>query len=101
MKSPGRAERLHPELSYLEAELVWAVREEMARMVEDVLSRRTRALLLGARASIECAPRVARLIARELGHDKGWERQAVEDYCNVARNYLVSNEPNAPRISPV
>jgi len=79
----------------MEAEVVWAVREEMARTVEDVLSRRTRALLLGARASIECAPRVAHLIARELGRDEGWERQAVADYGKVARNYLVSSEANA------
>jgi glycerol-3-phosphate dehydrogenase len=97
----GRGEKLHPELPYIEAEIVWAVREEMARTVEDVLSRRTRALLLGARASIECAPRAARLIAAELGRDEGWERQAVEDYCKVARSYLVSGGPSASRLSPV
>jgi len=91
----GRAERLHPDLPYIEAEIVWAVREEMARTVEDVLSRRTRALLLGARASIECAPRVARLIAVELSRDEGWERRAVEDYVKVARNYLLANQANA------
>ena len=73
----------------------------MARAVENVLSRRTRALLLGARASIECAPRVARLIAEELGRDEGWERQALVDYCKVAQKYLLSNEANAPRLSPV
>lgn len=87
------AEKLHPELPYMEAEVVWAVREEMARTVEDVLSRRTRALLLGARASIECAPRVARLMATELGRDEIWQRQAVEDYRKVARNYVLSEEP--------
>ena len=100
-EEPDRAGRLHPELPYIEAEIIWAVREEMARTVEDVLSRRTRALLLGARASIDCAPRVARLIAGELGRDEAWEQQAVADYCKVAQNYLVSNEANAPRIGPV
>ena len=100
-EEPDRAGRLHPELPYVAAQIVWAVREEMARTVEDVLSRRTRALLLGAQASIDCAPRVARLIAAELGRDEGWEQQAVADYCKVARNYLVSNDANAPRISPV
>ncbi|MBV8091493.1 MAG: FAD-dependent oxidoreductase, partial [Alphaproteobacteria bacterium] len=92
---PARAKKLHPELPYVEAEVVWAVREEMARTVEDVLSRRTRALLLGARASIECAPCVARVVAAELGRDENWERQAVEEYCKVARNYVVSDEANA------
>ncbi|MBV8523574.1 MAG: hypothetical protein JOY71_15850 [Acetobacteraceae bacterium] len=92
---PARAKKLHPKLPYIEAEIVWAVREEMARTVEDVLSRRTRALLLGARASIECAPRVARVIATELGRDEGWEQQAVAEYCKVARNYLVPDEAKA------
>ena len=100
-EEPDRAGRLHPELPYIEAEIVWAVRDEMARTVEDVLSRRTRALLLGARASVECAPRVARLIAAVLGRVEGWERQAVADYCKVAQNYLISIEASAPRIRPV
>ena len=56
-EEPALAEKLHPELPYIGAEVVWAVRAEMARTVEDVLARRTRALLLGARASIEAAPR--------------------------------------------
>jgi glycerol-3-phosphate dehydrogenase len=70
---------------------VWAVREEMARNVEDVLSRRTRALLLGARASIEVAPDVAELIARELGRDEGWKNKAVEEYKKVAQGYVLQD----------
>lgn len=81
-------ETLHPSLPYTGAEVIWAVREEMARTVEDVLARRTRALLLGARASIEAAPRVAALMASELGKNDAWVKQAVEDYTLVARRYL-------------
>ncbi len=95
------AERLHKELPYTAAEVIWAVREEMARTVEDVLSRRTRALLLGAQASIECAPLVARLMAAELGRNAAWERQTVEQYYEVARNYLVSGDASTRHISPV
>ncbi len=65
---------LHPRLPYLGAEVVWAAREEMARTVEDVLARRTRALLLDARASIEAAPRTAEILAAELGRDARWAR---------------------------
>jgi glycerol-3-phosphate dehydrogenase len=83
------AEKIHPELPYIGAEVVWAVREEMARTVEDVLSRRTRALLLGARASIEAAPRVAEFMARELGTDEAWKKKAVEDYEKVAQGYVL------------
>ena len=60
---PALAEPLHPALPYTGAEVVWAARHEMARTVEDVLARRTRALFLNARAAIEMAPRVAALMA--------------------------------------
>ncbi len=48
---PSLAQPLHSKLPYIKAEVIWAVREEMARTVEDVLARRTRALLLGAKAT--------------------------------------------------
>src|SRR5262245_14392875 len=87
-KEPALAEKLHPELPYIGAEVVWAVREEMARTVEDVLSRRTRALLLGARANIEGAPRVADLMARELKRDGDWQKQTVQNFKKVAQGYF-------------
>jgi glycerol-3-phosphate dehydrogenase len=75
---------LHPALPYLRAEVAWAARHEMARTVEDVLARRTRALLLDARASAECAPLTARLLARELGRDGSWQKRQVEAYRKLA-----------------
>jgi glycerol-3-phosphate dehydrogenase len=87
-KEPALAEKLHSELPYIGAEVVWAVHQEMARTVEDVLSRRTRALLLGARASIEAAPRVAELMARELKRGEDWQKQTVRDFQQVAQGYL-------------
>jgi glycerol-3-phosphate dehydrogenase len=75
---------LHPRLPYLRAEVAWGAREEMARTVEDVLARRTRALLLDARASAESAPLVARLLARELGRDEAWQRVQVAAYRKLA-----------------
>jgi hypothetical protein len=87
-KSPPWLKKLHPELPYINTEVVWAVRAEMARTVEDVLARRTRALLLGARASIEAAPRVAELMARELRRDGDWQKQSVRHFEEVAQGYL-------------
>jgi glycerol-3-phosphate dehydrogenase len=87
-QDPALAEKLHPELPYIGAEVVWAARAEMARTVEDVLSRRTRALLLGARASIEAAPRVAELMARELKRDGDWQKQTVQEFRKVAQGYV-------------
>ena len=72
-EDPTLAERLHPDLPYIAAEVVWAVRREMARTVEDVLARRTRALFLNAGAALRMAPAVAELMARELGRDEGWK----------------------------
>ncbi len=80
---------LHPNLTYKKAEVVWAVRREMARTVEDVLSRRTRALLLDARASIEIASDVARLMAAELNRDADWEKAQVASFGELAAGYLI------------
>lgn len=62
-------EPLVPGLPYVRAEAVYAVRYEMARTLDDVLSRRTRALLQAAEATAGAAPDVARLIAPDLGWD--------------------------------
>jgi glycerol-3-phosphate dehydrogenase len=69
----------------------------MARTVEDFLSRRTRYLLLDARASVEMAPRVAAVMAKELGRDAGWVASQVSAYTELARGYLVpTTGDNAP-----
>jgi glycerol-3-phosphate dehydrogenase len=82
-------ERLHPKLPYRPAHVIWAVRHEMARSVEDVLARRTRSLLLDARASIEAAPAVAALMVRELGRDARWAQREERAYRELARGYLL------------
>lgn len=86
---PELARPLHPNLPYLAGEVVWAARHELARTVDDVLARRTRALLLDARASSEVAPTVARLLARELGHGEDWERAEVERFRALAASYTL------------
>jgi glycerol-3-phosphate dehydrogenase len=78
---------LDSELPYLAAEVVWAVREEMARTVEDVLARRTRALFLNARAAIRMAPAVAALMARELDRDQLWIDAEVKKFQALAAQY--------------
>ena len=78
---------LHPELPYTGAEVVWATRHEMARSVEDVLARRTRALFLNARAAEAMAPEVARLMATELGWDASRQAKEVTAFSALARGY--------------
>lgn len=86
-KNKNLGELLHPKLPYRAVEVIWAVRYEMARTVEDVLSRRTRCLLLDAKASIEIAPKVAHLIAQELEYSGQWEKKQVQEYTLLARYY--------------
>ncbi|WP_022802334.1 glycerol-3-phosphate dehydrogenase/oxidase [Deinococcus ficus] len=84
---PGAGTPLHPDLPYTEAELRWGVRFEGARTVEDLLARRTRALLLNARASSETAPRAAAILAEELGRDAAWAELQTQLYQDLARGY--------------
>jgi glycerol-3-phosphate dehydrogenase len=89
-QNPELGEKLHERLPYLSAEVVWAARQEMARTVEDVLARRTRALLLDARASVECAEKVADILAKELNYEDNWKIKQVADYQALAENYFIS-----------
>ena len=82
---------LHPALPYTGAQVVWAARVEMARTVEDVLARRTRALFLNARAAIDMAAETARLLARELGRDEAWQSEQVRAFHMLADGYLVKH----------
>jgi glycerol-3-phosphate dehydrogenase len=86
---PELAAPLHAGLPYTGAEVLWAARHEMARTVEDVLARRTRMLLLDARASVEAAPLAARLLAAELGRDEAWQRDQLEAFRRLAKDYLL------------
>jgi glycerol-3-phosphate dehydrogenase len=87
--APELARRLHPELPIQAVQVVWAVRHEMARTVDDVLSRRTRALLLNARAAIAVAPEVAKLMAEQLGRNQSWQNDQVAQFTALAQGYLV------------
>ncbi|MFW6039793.1 MAG: glycerol-3-phosphate dehydrogenase/oxidase [Gemmatimonadota bacterium] len=84
----GLGELLHPSLPYRRAEVVWAARHEMARTVDDVLARRTRALLLDARAAIEAADDTADLLAAELGRTADWAAGQAADFRATASGYL-------------
>jgi glycerol-3-phosphate dehydrogenase len=85
---PEWSRPLHSALPYLAGEAVWAARHEAARCVHDVLARRTRALFLDARASIEAAGAVALLLAGELGRDAAWQVEQTARFTKLAASYL-------------
>lgn len=88
-EDPHWRKPLHQNLPYLQGEIVWAVRHEMARTVEDVLARRTRALTVDARAATEVAGGVASVMARELGKGAAWAERQMDSFAETARGYLV------------
>lgn len=92
--NPELEKPLHKDLPYIKAEVVWAVKNEMAETVEDVMARRTRAILMNAKASIEAAPEVARLMAEEMGHDEAWQKEQVDTYTKLAEGYTLSGQPH-------
>ncbi len=88
-ENPEWSTLIHPDFPYIEAEVIWAVREEMALKVEDVLSRRIRILILDAQAAIDSAPKVAQLMATELGKDQAWIDKEMIDFQKTAEKYLI------------
>lgn len=83
-------EKIHPDFEYIQAEVIWACRYEMARTLEDVLARRMRALFLNAHAALEAAPIVLELMAQELNKDESWKQNQLSQFQTIAKNYLYS-----------
>ena len=85
-------ELLHPRLPFRRREVVWAVRYEMARTIEDVLARRTRALFMDAQAAIDAAPAVASIMAKELKRDDAWAAGSLAKFTAAARGYIYNED---------
>nr|WP_281492231.1 glycerol-3-phosphate dehydrogenase C-terminal domain-containing protein [Desulfosarcina cetonica] len=85
---PAMGERLHARLPYCKAEVVWAVQNEMAQTLEDVLARRTRALVLDTAASMAMAETVAGIMADLMERDAAWVRRQTDEFQTLARGYL-------------
>lgn len=88
----GWKNRVHPDDEYTKGEVIWSVRYEMARTVEDILARRTRVLFLDARLAMAMGPEVARLMAEELNKDTEWQTEQVKAFNKVAGNYILAGE---------
>jgi len=80
---------LHNDFSFIAGHVVWAVREEMAQTVEDVLARRIRLLFLDARKAIEISPVVASIMAKEMNKDRSWENDQVTEFTKLAQEYIL------------
>ena len=86
-ENPALGEKLSDKFGYTVAEVIWAVRHEMARTVDDVLARRVRLLYVDAREARKAAPRVAEIMAAELGRDRKWIDEQIAAFEKIAVNY--------------
>ncbi|TDD93755.1 glycerol-3-phosphate dehydrogenase/oxidase [Flavobacterium cellulosilyticum] len=86
---PELKEKLHPNYEYTLAEVVWAIRNEMATTIDDVLARRVRLLFLDARAAIASSQKVCDLLAKELGYDEIWKQNEIITFKKLANGYLL------------
>ena len=86
---PPYAKLLHPEYPYTVGEVVWAVRNEMAMKLDDILSRRLRMLILDPMAALEMAPKVAEVMAAELGEKQDWIEGELAGFRKIAKKYII------------
>lgn len=86
---PGMGELISKKLDIIKAQIVWAVRGEMARTLEDCLARRIRIIQLDAGEALSIAPVVASIMAAELGKDMQWENSQVEAFTGLANMALL------------
>lgn len=87
---PAWQEKIHPEFPNILAEVIWAIRNEMAVKVDDVLSRRIRMLILDAQAAIDSAPKVAAILAQEMGKDQHWIDEELAVFNKIAAKYMIN-----------
>lgn len=88
-EDPSCIERLDARYPYTKADIIYAIRYEMARTTEDLLARRTRLLFLDAAVAIKTAPVVTKLLQHELQQTDSWAQYQVETFSNLAKQYLL------------
>ncbi|MVT07948.1 glycerol-3-phosphate dehydrogenase/oxidase [Chitinophaga tropicalis] len=88
--SPTLAAPIATGYPYTKAMVVWAVRNEYARRVEDVLGRRLRLLFLDVHAALEAAPVVAGIVAEETGRPASWVQEELNDFTILAKGYTLN-----------
>lgn len=86
---PELGKKLHERLPFTKAEIIWAIRNEMARTVDDILARRVRMLFLDAKATLEVIPMVAKMLAVELNKDVLWEQNQIKEFTLIAKQYVL------------
>lgn len=89
--SPELGARIGDDLPYTKAEIIWICRNEMPVMLEDVLARRTRALILNAGESYKVSEKAANIMAKESGYDDDWVKDQVFKFSILVKKYSIQS----------
>jgi len=84
---PVYGELISESLPLKASQVIWAVRHEMARTLEDMLARRVRGLFLDVNESLRIAPQVAQIMASELNESSDWIINQLTEFKAIARHY--------------
>ncbi|GAA0872871.1 glycerol-3-phosphate dehydrogenase/oxidase [Gangjinia marincola] len=98
--NPAYAEKIHPDYDYTIAQVIWGIRYEMARTVEDILARRIRLLFLDAKAAIQAAPVVAETMKQQLNSTEAWKQERLNNFYKVAHKYILQPKSNHEQTLP-
>jgi glycerol-3-phosphate dehydrogenase len=90
-KDSSLSERIHPSYPFTKAEIKWFVKNEMAVTLEDIMARRLRLLFLDAKAAMEAAPMVVKVISSLTGHNSEWENQQLVFFNELTKGYILNS----------
>ena len=88
-QNPEYGKKISEKYEYTVAEVIWSVRNEMARTLDDVLARRVRLQYIDAREAQKVAPQVAQIMATEMQKDKAWIDKQLQDYDEILKNFII------------
>ena len=78
-----------PRIDFIKAEIIYAIRHQMAMSLEDILARRIRILYLDAKVAIQVAPEVARIMSKEMNKNTEWTLKEINNFTVLANQYIV------------
>ena len=88
---PKLADRIHPAYPFTFAQVRWAIDEEVAQSLEDVLARRIRLLFLDARAAEAAAPAVADFMAKRMGWSDARKQAELDSFVKLTKQYRLAD----------
>jgi glycerol-3-phosphate dehydrogenase len=88
-ENPEMNQLIHENFDFIKAEIIYAIRHQMAMSLEDILARRIRLLYFNAKVAIQVAPEVARIMSKEMNKNADWTIKEINSFSTLASQYIV------------